>query len=526
MLLGIDYGTTRTVVAAVDRGNYPVVSFQSDNGDPTEWYPSLIAYRRDGAERCYGFEAAARQNDPAWSLVRSFKRQLGALGPQSKVALNANNPDAESPTALQLLTEFLRQLRADLYERSNLLLRAGEPLEVTISVPANANSNQRYLTLDAFRRAGFTVKGTLNEPSAAGVEYAHHVSTARARASREHVVVYDLGGGTFDASVISMMDQQHEVIASDGIGRLGGDDFDEILLDLALTRAGSKQISADERLSLLEECREKKEGLHPNTRKIVVDLGRTLADAGAVLVSTADFYERCQPLVESTIEAMELAMARSTRGAAIEWSSVAALYLVGGSSDLPAVARTLRQRYGRLVRKSPYPHAATAIGAAIASDSTAGYQLRERFTRHFGVWREADDGRSITLDVIFAKETPLPASGAQKLTSTRRYRPSHNVGHFRFLECSRIDEGGHPTSEITPWDEIYFPFVNELQDKAQLSEIPVMRTQPGAQLIEELYSCDEHGIIEVQVINHATQHQRSFMLHPPGSQAAKSTRSG
>lgn len=526
MLLGIDYGTTRTVVAAVDRGNYPVVSFLGENGDPTEWYPSLIAYRRDGTddnERCYGFEAAARQNDPSWSLVRSFKRQLGALGPQSNVDLGANEPD-ESPTALQLLTEFLSQLRADLYERSNLRLSAGEQLEVTITVPANANSNQRYLTLDAFRRAGFQVKGTLNEPSAAGVEYAHHVSTARASASREHVVVYDLGGGTFDASVISMVNQAHEVVASDGIGRLGGDDFDEILLDLALTKAGIKHISADQRLSLLEECREKKEGLHPNTRKIVVDLGRTLADAGEVLVSTADFYEHCRPLVERTIDALEQAMAQSTRGAAIEWSSVAALYLVGGSSDLPAVARTLRSRYGRLVRKSPYPHAATAIGAAIASDSTAGYQLRERFTRHFGVWREADAGQSVTLDVIFEKETPLPTSGARKLTSTRRYCPVHNVGHFRFLECSRIDKDGHPSSEITPWEEIYFPFVAELQDKPHLSEVPVTRIQPAGQLIEEVYSCDEHGIIEVQVINHATQHQRSFMLHPPGSQVARSVR--
>ena len=509
MLLGIDYGTTRTVVAAVDRGNYPVVSFQGEQDDPQEWYPSLIAFARAGAERRYGFEARARQHDPEWSVLRSFKRELGTLGPESPVTLGAENP-----SALQLLTEFLGRLRADLYERSNLHLSPREKLEVMLSVPANANSNQRYITLEAFRRAGFHVRGTLNEPSAAGIEYAHrYMKAGRTSASREHVVVYDLGGGTFDASVISMADQQHEVIASDGIARLGGDDFDEILLDMALKQAGITDLPAEARVSLLEECREKKEGLHPNTRKVVVDLGRALAGAGEVLVSTADFYERCRPLVEKTIEAMEHSVSQSSTEAALDWRSVAVIYMVGGSSDLPAVARMLRERYGRLVRRSPYPHAATAIGAAIAADSTAGYQLRERFTRHFGVWREANEGRSVALDVLFEKETPLPSNGTQKLTRTRRYRPAHNLGHFRFIECSRIDERGQPTGDITPWDEIFFPFAEELQRETQLAHIPVTRTRPGDQLIEEVYSCDEHGIIEVQVINHATQHQRRFMLH-------------
>jgi molecular chaperone DnaK (HSP70) len=509
MLLGIDYGTTRTVVAAVDRGNYPVVSFQGEHGDPQEWYPSLIAFARGGSERAYGFEARARQHEEGWSLLRSFKRELGALGPQAAVRLG----EATAP-ALQLLAEFLRQLKADLYERSNLQLGAGEPLEALVSVPANANSNQRYVTLEAFRLAGFQVRGTLNEPSAAGVEYAHrHLKAGRGSGAREHVVVYDLGGGTFDASVISIADQRHEVLASDGISRLGGDDFDEVLLDMALAEGGVGELPAEARAALLEECREKKEGLHPNTRKVVVDLGRVIEGAGEVLVSTADFYERCRPLVEQTIEALERAVADSSAATYVDWNSVAAVYLVGGSSDLPVVARTLRERYGRLVRRSPYPHAATAIGAAIAADSSAGYELRERFTRHFGVWREADQGRSIALDVIFEKETPLPASGAQKLMRVRRYRPAHNLGHYRFLECGRVDSAGHPTGDITPWDEIYFPFAPELQHETRLADVPVTRTQPRDHLVEEVYSCDEHGIIEVQVINHATQHQRRFMLH-------------
>jgi len=143
-----------------------------------------------------------------------------------------------------------------------------------IAVPANANSNQRFLTLEAFRRAGFQVRGLLNEPSAAGIEYAHHARSAAPSVRRELVVVYDLGGGTFDASVISMAARRHEVVRSAGIAQLGGDDVDTLLLDLALAQAGVQNWTASERVRLLEEYREKKEGLHPNTRRLAIDLAR------------------------------------------------------------------------------------------------------------------------------------------------------------------------------------------------------------------------------------------------------------
>jgi molecular chaperone DnaK (HSP70) len=505
MLLGIDFGTTRTVVAAVDRGNYPVVSFQAPGGDTHEWYPSLMGVR-DGV-RVFGFEAAAAQNEPGSLIIRSFKRELAALGPDS-----AAIPGERVPTALELLTEFLAQLARELRESSNLRLGAQEKLEAMISVPANANSNQRFITMEAFRRAGFLVRGMINEPSAAGVEYAHHYHSTGAASRRDHVVVYDLGGGTFDASVISMAERQHEVVSSDGIAQLGGDDFDQLLLEMATGRAGIRELTEEQRVRLLEECREKKEGLHANTRKIVIELERVIGGAGEVILSAAEFYERCRPLVEQTVSSMEKAMERSPAGAELDWRSVAAVYMVGGSINLPLVARMLRERYGRQVRKSPYPHAAAAIGLAIAADAGVGYQLRERFTRHFGVWRETLDGRAVALDVLFEKETLLPEKN-QKLTRARRYRPTHNIGHFRFLECSRIDGDGHPTGDITPWDELYFPFDPELRNEAQLETIAVKRTAPGEQLIEELYSCDENGIIEVSIIDHTNRYQRTYRIH-------------
>src|SRR5262249_28499945 len=161
---------------------------------------------------------------------------------------------------------------------------------------------------------------------------------------------------------------------------------------------------------LLEECRHKKENLHPNTRRITIDLGLGIEGAGEVTVAVSDFYEECRPLIESTIEAMEHVMEKSAREAGFDLHASAAVYLVrgsaavywvGGSSYLPLVTRLLREKYGKQVRRSPYPHAATAIGLAIAADTEAGYKLRERFTRHFGVWREQDDGHEIAFDPLF-----------------------------------------------------------------------------------------------------------------------------
>jgi molecular chaperone DnaK (HSP70) len=499
MLIGIDYGTTRTVVATVDRGNYPVVSFQTADGDTQDWYPSLIAARGD--ERLFGLDVARRQDDPGWELLRSFKRQLATLGPAAQIVLGTG-----AVTALELLTAFLTQLRRDLVTRSNLRLTPQEPLEAVIAVPANANSNQRFLTLEAFRHAGFQVRGLLNEPSAAGIEYAHHARSATPSTRRELVVVYDLGGGTFDASVISMAARRHEVVRSAGIAQLGGDDVDTLLLELALEQAAAQDWTASERTRLLEECREKKEGLHPNTRRLAIDLERGREGAGVVVVSTSAFYERCRPLVERTIATLEEAMQGR------DWSAVAALYVVGGASALPLVARVLREQYSRKVRTSSYPHAATAIGLAIAADQEAGYLLRERFARHFGVWREAEDGRTVTFDVVFAKDRVLPAPGEAPLTGTRRYRPTHNVGHFRYLECGQLTDTGTPTGDLTPWDEVYFPFVPPFHETDRLQGTPITRLEREAPWIEERYTCDAHGIIAVEMQNQTWHYARRYYL--------------
>src|SRR5262249_13131321 len=138
-------------------------------------------------------------------------------------------------------------------------------MRAAVAVPANALGAQRLVTLDAFRRAGFDAFAMLNEPSAAGFEYTHrHRSTLSSRG--DLVVVYDLGGGTFDASAVRMTGTTHEVLATAGLPRLGGDDFDEVLAKTALLQVDLDlaELPSRARRMLLAQCRASKEALHPS----------------------------------------------------------------------------------------------------------------------------------------------------------------------------------------------------------------------------------------------------------------------
>ena len=499
MRLGIDFGTTRIVAAAVDRGNYPVVSFDCPDGAVRDWLPPLVAV--DGATRAYGWDAWALQGRQGVTVVRSLKRILADAGPSTQVSLGG-----QTVPLMAVLGEMTAHVRLQLAQHSSLGLLPGEPVEVLLGVPANANTNQRFLTVEAFRAAGFEVLGLLNEPSAASIEYAHRLGDSE---SSGYLLVYDLGGGTFDVSLVERAGRAHSVVASEGIPTLGGDDFDELLAQAALDAAGltHHELTPIEEFLLAEECREKKESLHPNTRKIVLDLDRVRDGLGTAALPVADFYEHCRPLVDETMHATEDLLSR------LPDLSGVTLYVTGGGSELPLVGRALREQFGRRVRRSAYTRSATAIGLAIQADAQAGYQLRERFTRHFGVWREAECGRRMIFDPLFEKGTALPAPGQPPLEQTRSYRPVHNVGHFRYLECSHRAPDGSPTGDITAWDEIRFPFDPALAMVEDLGAVEVQHA-PAAEphTIEERYRADSTGAVHVEIANLTAGYSRRYRL--------------
>jgi molecular chaperone DnaK (HSP70) len=503
--IGIDFGTTRIVVAAVDRGNYPLVNFETPDGNSRDWFPPLIAVRGD--TRAYGWDAWLLQGQPGWTILRSLKRCLKDAGPETRIEIGDQTLEVG-----QLLREMMAALRVQLRDHSTLPDDDNKPLEAMLGVPANANSNQRFLTTEAAREAGFEVLGLMNEPSAAAVEFAHRDLLNRKGRSGGRLLVYDLGGGTFDASLIELGDGEQSIVASDGIPTLGGDDFDEVLAELALEGAGISRdaqdlLSAAEWFALLDECRERKESLGPNTRKLTVDLERVRHDWREVSVSARAFYERCRPLIESTRRVVDELLAAHTP------RSIESLYVTGGGSELPPVARILRETYGRRVRRSAYMRSATAIGLAIRADSQSGFILHERFMRNFGLWREEREGRGVVFDLVFARGTELPGPKQPPLRSVRSYRPAHNLGHFRYLECARLAADGRPVGEIAEWDDLRFPFDPALQDVADLASVPVRRTPaPADFFIKETYTCDSSGNLGVAISNKSTGYERKFRL--------------
>lgn len=364
MRVGIDFGTTHTVVALVDRGNYPVVSF-----DGVDAWPSLIAANAAGELR-FGVDAAAVRHDPGWSVLRSIKRLLNDAGPQTEVSLAGR-----SYRLTELLTGFLAQLKSDLLQRSNGSLTPGEDIEAAISVPANASSAQRLLTLDAFVAAGFHVVALLNEPSAASLEYAHRYRST-ITAKREYVLIYDLGGGTFDASLLKMTGHSNEVVISEGIQRLGGDDFDEAIVRLVCAGANLRDVAAGTLDLLREECAARKEAVGPQTRRFLVDL--TAAGRPPFSCGIDDVYSACAPLVTPTIDLLNRILRDGSSDVA--WSEVAGIYVVGGAGGFPLISRMLRSTFGeKRVKRSPHPFAATAIGLAVFLDKEAGFAFPNAF---------------------------------------------------------------------------------------------------------------------------------------------------
>lgn len=496
MRLGIDFGTTRTVVSVVDQGRYPLAVFETPEG-MKDHLPGLALSQAGGVG--FGWEGEV--------ALRSIKRVIGGLWPEDPV------PGLEGPRALGLATSYLAWVRTMLLTQSNLELGPDEPLQAMVAVPAHASSAQRYLTVEAFRQAGFEVLGLINEPTAAAIEFAERNRAAIGKRSpKRYVVVYDLGGGTFDSSAVSLAGRRFDLLNTEGISRLGGDDFDDVLLDMAAEAAGLELASLETgtRARLQELCRDAKETLGANSRRVMVDLGLVLPDAEPVLLEAQAFFDRCQPLIDRSLALLDKVF-QNLAPFGIDPENpreLGAIYLVGGATAFPPVARSLKRRYGRKIQVAPQPHAATAVGLAIAADPEADVFVREATTRHFGVWREGPDGRAKHFDSILLKDTTDQGHGH---TVTRTYHPTHTIGHLRFLECTELDGEGQPGGELTPWAHLVFPYDAAQATHPNLEEQQVEPLPAHASdLIRETYHYGATGTLQIRIENLARGYSREF----------------
>lgn len=493
MRLGIDFGTTRTVIAAVQDGRQPLASFD-EAGEFRDYIPGVAALN-EGQLLCGWPAARAIADGSAQFALRSIKRVAASQAPDAMI------PQLPGISALRLVTAFLTEVRTALIERSNLDIDSAEPLEVMIAVPANSGSGQRWLTLEAFRRAGFHPVGLINEPTASAIEFAsRHIDLSK-RSPKRYVVVYDLGGGTFDTSAVSLQGRGFDLIASEGLAQIGGDDFDALILDAA----GVAHSAA-----ALERAREAKEALRAGTRKLHFEL----ASGEVAAIDVAAVYARAQPLIDRTIAQTDLLLAQ-LRDHGIDPDSakeLGGIYLVGGGAMFPAVSRALRARFGRKLQLAPQPFAATAIGLAIAADPEAHVMIREAITRYFGVWREGDSGADKVFDPLLGKHAAAPT------VVERRYRPTHAVGHLRFVECGALDASGQPVQDMVPWADIYFPYDPALANRDHFTDDDCLRidSRRRAELmgneIAETYTYGADGTISVVIENLSKGYSRNYSL--------------
>ena len=498
--LGIDYGTTNTVVVCADRGRYPLVPHVTDSAIgrlAREVFPSFFVFDTTTATLRFGAEAerslaepgAAQRYVPIRSLKRCFRDHINGM----RIAAGAIPGGLELDS---LFRQFARALYASV--RASGIVSAEEPLEAVLTWPANANGAQRHFTRKAFKEAGFTVVGTLNEPSAAAIELADrivHGNRAKARQLKMTIAVFDLGGGTFDASVVRINTTDYTVLSSAGIENLGGDDFDEALARLFCDKMGCEFDSLapfNRTVLLMHACREKERLSTGHSRSLALDPEEIGLPGSPVKVTASAFEKRLAELVEPAVEKLAEVVHQAHTG------ELEMIYLVGGSSRLPLVGKLIARRFPKIkLFTTDKPFSATAMGAAIHSTETV--RVHDVFARHFGVIRLADHGRREVFAPVFQAGLRLPAPGEAPVAAVLRYRPSHNIGRLHYLECTTVDAAGRPAGGVRHWSEIRFPYDPALPLNHNLDRAAIVPRDDLALEVTETYTCDSDGIITVQI---------------------------
>ncbi len=529
--LGIDFGTTNTVVMMHDRGIFSVVHHAVKTGAGTivqEVFPSSILIHRPSGRRWYGLDAERRFGqlgpDPDHVFVPSLKRQLRNYAEGRRVQAvvpggGRRDETAELPYDLaDELAGFLRALAESICQ--NQRLSAGEPLEAVVTWPANANGAQRHITRRCFRKAGFVVVDTLNEPTASAIELADCLTAGRGGKAFEGpraVAVFDLGGGTFDASVVWIEDDRFEVLAASGIEDLGGDDFDRVLLEMFLSAMGGagEDLGPLTRYALLRQARAQKEAIAAGTvRSLFLNPGDFGIRHPPVTIRPAAYADRIRPMLRPAIDTLGRVIAQAAgRQPRVAAGPGLTIYLVGGSSRLPLVAEMVTAAFPQCrVVLTDKPFTSVAMGAAICSTERVGY--RDVFARHFGLIRLRDHGRAEMFDTVFSAGTPVPRRGEPPLERVAWYHPRHNIGHLKYLECTSLDGDGMPAAGVRGWSDVLFPYDPSLPLTASPGGAEIVSTDRFAdQPVCEIYRCDCDGVITVELRRPATGEARTYEIY-------------
>ena len=469
-IIGIDLGTTNSCVAVME-GNEAVVIPNPEGARTT---PSVVAFSKEG-ERLVG-QVAKRQaiTNPDKTII-SIKRDMGT---NNKVSI-----DDKSYSPQEISAMILQKLKAD----AEAYL--GEPVtHAVITVPAYFNDSQRQATKDAGKIAGLEVQRIINEPTAAALAYGMD------KDGDQKIMVYDLGGGTFDVSILELGDGIFEVLATSGNNRLGGDDFDERIMNYLadeFKKDTGIDLKADKMaLQRLKEAAEKAKIELSGMTTANVNLPFITADATGpkhldITLSRAKFDELTSDLVEATMEPTRKAMA----DAGLSASDIDKVLLVGGSSRIPAVQEAVKKITGKEPSKGINPDECVAMGAAIQggvlSGDVSGIVLLDVTPLSLGLE---------TLGGVFTKlierNTTIPAKKSQVFSTAADGQTSVEI---HVLQGER---------EMAAY--------NKTLGKFHLDGIP--SAPRGVPQIEVTFDIDANGIVHVSAKDMGTGNEQNITI--------------
>lgn len=352
--IGIDLGTTNSCVAVMENGEPVVIA----NAEGSRTTPSVVGFQKDG-ERLVGQVAKRQAVSNPDRTVASIKRHMGS---DYKVTIDNKNYTPQEISAM-ILSKLKKDAEAYL---------GGTVTDAVITCPAYFTDSQRQATKDAGKIAGLNVLRIINEPTAAALSYG-----LDKEGKTQKVIIYDLGGGTFDVSIMEIGDGVFEVLATSGNNMLGGDDFDKRIMDYLVAEFKTKEgidLSGDKlAMQRLKEAAEKAKIELSGMSKTNINLPFITADATGpkhldVDLTKQKFDALTQDLVEATVTPMKKAM----EDAKLSYSEIDKVILVGGSTRIPAVIDEVRKITGKEPFKGINPDECVAIGAAIQGGVLSG----------------------------------------------------------------------------------------------------------------------------------------------------------
>lgn len=468
-MIGIDLGTTNSCVAVMEGGEARVIA-NPEGGRTT---PSVVAFK--GEDIQVG-EVAKRQSITNPNTIQSIKRHMGTT--------HKETIDGKKYTPQQISAMILQNLKAT--AESYL----GEKVtEAVITVPAYFNDAERQATKDAGKIAGLDVKRIINEPTAAALAYGIDKTD-----KEQTILVFDLGGGTFDVSILDLADGTFEVVSTAGNNRLGGDDFDQIVMDYLIAefkKENAVDLNNDKMaLQRVRDAAEKAKKELSGVTQTQINLPYITAGSAGPLhmdttLSRAKFNELTAPLVQKCLDPVRQAL----KDAKYTKNDIQQVLLVGGSTRIPAVIEMIKKELGKEPNKGVNPDEVVAMGAAIQAGVLSGdvkdILLLDVTPLSLGIE---------TLGNVFTKlierNTTIPSSKSQVFSTAADSQPAVDI---------HVLQGERPMAPD-----------NKTLGRFQLSEIPP--APRGVPQIEVTFDIDANGIVSVSAKDLGTSKEQKIVI--------------